>query len=387
MQNIFEKILGGKFKREITELYVSMAIHDLATWMLDIFEPIFIFTLFHSLIKVVLFYAVAYTLYVFLLPIGGKIAARYGFEHSIFYSIPVAIIYYVILYNMPSFPYLCFYLGALLLAIFKILFWPAYHANFAHYGNSDNRGGEVSGIFALSNIIGIIGPLLGGLIIAKFGFKALYFTGALMYFISAIPLFTTAEQFTPGHFSYKDAFGRIIKPQGVYTRRDQIAYMACAEEFSAYLLWPMFIYFTVGSISKMGGLITASLLFVAIITVYIGRLANNSLNGKKIFKWSVILNSFIWLIRPFVASIIGIFSLDVISRNLYNSLWVPFMSFIYKKGEKTGYLKYVMFFEMNLAIGKMLFAWLLLIILCFTQSWFVLFGITGIIGLLYLNFS
>lgn len=387
MKNIFEYILGGKFKREISELYVSMAIHDLAAWMLDVFEPIFIYTIFHSLKTVIFFYAIVYTVYVFILPLGGKIACRYGFEHSILYSIPVAIIYYLVLYNMPSYPYLCFYLGALLFALFKILFWPAYHANFAHYGNSKNRGGEISGMFAISNLIGIIGPLLGGIIIAFFGFKVLYVIGALLYFVSAIPLFSTIEKFQPMRFSYRGAFKKILKPYGIYSRKDQIAFFGTGEELAAFILWPMFIFITIGDFAKIGGLVAVSMLVVTLATLYIGRLSNDEKYGKRIFKWSAILNSLVWLIKPFLTTLGGIFAIDAASRNIYNSLWVPFMASNYKKGEQTGFLKYMIFFEMNLAISKAVFAWLLIIVLCFTQSWFVLFAITGGVGLLYLNLT
>lgn len=387
MTNIFEYILGGKFKREISELYVSMAIRDFAAWMIDIYEPIFIYSIFHSLRTVVLYYAIVYTVYIFILPLGGKVATRFGFEHSIFYSIPIAIIYYLVLYNMANYPFLFFYLGAVLFAVYKILFWPAYHANFAYYGNPENRGGEISGIIAISNTVGIIGPLIGGLIVAFLGFKVLFVIGAIIYFISAIPLFTTAEKFTPKHFSYKDAFKRIFNPQGVYKRKDQLAYWGCAEELSVMVLWPMFIYFTIGSISKMGGIVTVSMLVTTLVTLYIGKLANDKEHSERVFKWSAILNSLVWIIKPFMNTFWSVFAIDTVERNIYNAIWVPFSSIIYRKGEEGGFLKYATFFEMNLAIGKAVFAWMLMIILCFTQSWFILFGVTGVIGLLYLNLS
>lgn len=385
MKNIFEDIFGGKFKREISELYISMAIRNLAAWMLDIFEPIFIYTVFRSLKTVVLFYAIVYTVYVFILPLGGKIACRYGFEHSILFSIPAIIAYYLILYNMPQYPYLCFYLAALIFALSKILFWPAYHANFAHYGNAGNRGGEVSGMFAISSFIGIIGPLLGGIIIARFGFKVLYVIGALLYFVSAIPLFSTIEKFHPAYFSYKDAFKKILNPRGAYSRKDQVAFLGTGEELSVLVMWPMFIYLSIGNFAKIGGLVAVSMLVVSLVAVYVGRISNDEKHRKKLFKWSAILNSLIWIAKPFLTTSGGIFAVDAVSRNIYSSIWVPFTASNYKKGEQAGFLRYMMFFEMNLAIGKALFAWILILVLCFTQSWIVLFGITGAAGLLYLN--
>jgi len=385
MRDILKKIFGGKFNREISELYVSMAIRRLAVSMIAIFEPVFIYKLFGSLRTVMLYYAVIYTFYLFLIPVGGKIISRYGFEHTILYSIPIIIIYNLLLFAMPQFPYLLFYSAAITMAFYKSLFWPAYHTNMAHYGNSKNRGGEIAGITAVSSMAGIIGPLLGGLVIAFLGFKVLFVIVAFLFFASAFPLFTTLEQFQPAHLSYWKTFKRMLKPYASYTRKDQIAYWGSAEELSVMILWPMYIFLMIGSISKMGGIATFALLLSSLVALYIGRISNKEDSRKKIIKISVISNAILWFIKPFVNTLRGIFAADAGARNLYNFIWVPFSSIIYEKGQARGFLKYTLFFEMNLCLAKAALAWMFVIILCFTQSWFILFGLTGIVGLLYLN--
>jgi len=385
MKNFIKHIFGGKFKREISELYASMAIRRLAISMIAIFEPVFIYKLFGSLQSVICYYAIVYTFYFFLLPIGGKIASWYGFEHAILYSVPIVIIYFLMLFNMPQFPYLLFYGAAFFLAIYKILFWPAYHSSMAHYGNSKNRGGEISGLIAVSNLVGIIGPLLGGIIITCFGFKVLFVVVAILFFASAIPLFTTLEKFQRSHLSYWKTFRRIIKPYASYKRKDQLAHFGSAEEFSVMVLWPMYIFLMVGSISKMGTIVTCSLLLASLAALYIGKLSNRKEPRVKIIKMSAIINSIVWFVKPFMSALGGIFAIDVVSRNLYNFIWIPFCSEIYNKGRERGFLKYSLFFEMNLCLAKAVFAWILVIILCFTRSWMILFGLTGIASLLYLN--
>ena len=88
MSNFFiDHYLKHSLRREISELYVSIAIKNFAFSMIAIFEPVYIYKLYGSLSIVLLYYAVAYTLYLFLVPFGAKAAAKYGFEHCIFYSI------------------------------------------------------------------------------------------------------------------------------------------------------------------------------------------------------------------------------------------------------------------------------------------------------------
>ncbi len=384
MKKIFSRIFGSQ-KREISELCASMAIRRLAVSMIAIFEPIFIYSIFKSLRTVILYYAIVYLFYIFFLPLGGKIASKYGFEHAIAYSVPIIIIYFVLLFNMTSFPYLLFYAAAIILAAYKSLFWPAYYANLAHYGEGSNRGGEVSSITAIGCVVGIIGPLLGGFVIATFGFKALFVIVAILFFCSIIPLFTTLEKFKPTHLSYWKTFKRIFKPYDSYTRKDQIAYLGRAEEFSVFILWPMFIFFTIGSFTKIGALTTVSLLLSAIVTLYIGKLSNHRETSRPLYRFAVIINSLVWFIKSFLGSLAGIFVTDAISRNTYNAIWVPTSAEVNRKGSQRGYIKNALFFEMNLAIGKTLFALFLILLLTFTQSWFILFGATGVVGLMYLS--
>ncbi len=385
MKKILNKIFGGSQKRELSELCASMAIRRLAVSMIAIFEPIFIYSIFKSLRTVVLYYAIVYLFYIFFLPLGGKIASRYGFEHAIAYSVPIIIVYFILLFNMAYFPYLLFYSAAIILAAYKSLFWPAYYTNLAHYGEGSNRGGEVSAITAIGCVVGIVGPLLGGFIIASFGFKVLFVIVAILFFCSIIPLFTTIEKFEPRHLSYWKTFRRIFKPYASYTRKDQIAYLGRAEEFSVMVLWPMFIFFTIGNFTTLGALTTVSLLLSAIITLYVGKLSNYRETSQPFYRFAVIINTLAWFAKSFLTSLVGIFTMDAISRNTYNSIWVPTSAEVNRKGSQRGYIKNALFFEMNLAIGKTIFALFLVLLLSFTQSWFILFSVTGVVGLMYLS--
>ena len=89
MSNYFlDHYLKHTLRHEITELYASVAIKNFAFSMVTIFEPIYLYTLYGSLSIVFAYYAIAYTLYFFTASFGAKAAAKYGFEHCIFYSIP-----------------------------------------------------------------------------------------------------------------------------------------------------------------------------------------------------------------------------------------------------------------------------------------------------------
>jgi hypothetical protein len=126
---------ASKVRQEIGRLYEATAIGNLAQAMLVLFEPIFLYKVIGlSIPEILLFMAAVYALYILFISFGAKIASRYGYAHSIFFSIPFQILFWLSLigsqYNMAF-----LFIAPILFAIQKSLFWPAWHATLARYAN------------------------------------------------------------------------------------------------------------------------------------------------------------------------------------------------------------------------------------------------------------
>lgn len=382
LEYIKNKICAYSLRREISELYASIAIKSFAVSMIAIFEPIFLFNIFHSIKWVILFYLLVYLCYFFLIPLGGHLVSRHGFEHSILLSIPLIIFYFFLLYQIKNY-YFLFFIAPFILAIYKSIYWPAQHTDMAHYGNSYQRGTEVSICFSLYNIISIIGPLVGGFIISIFGFKVLFLLSSFIMFTSAIPLFSTKEFFIPNDFSYVAAMRRFFKPHANYTRKVELAFLGFGAELIRIIIWPIFIYLVIGDYKVIGILITLSLSIASICSLIIGKAIDRK-KGGMIIKASVIFSFFTWIFRYFLASLTGIFIIDFLDRNIEQGISLPVRAFAFEEGKKRGFLKYIVFSEMSLAIGKILISIISLIILSFTDSCFLIFFIAGVFSLFYL---
>ena len=81
---------AGRMTRQVRELYASTIILNFSLSMINIFEPIFIFSLFYeqvglkgALENVLFFYLAVYVAYFFAIPLGAAFAKRYGYENSI----------------------------------------------------------------------------------------------------------------------------------------------------------------------------------------------------------------------------------------------------------------------------------------------------------------
>lgn len=391
MSNFFiDHYLKHSLRREITELYTSVAIKNFAFSMIAIFEPVFLYKLYNSISIVFLYYAIVYTIYLFALPFGAKAAAKYGFEHCIFYSVPFAILYFLSLSQLPNHKELIFF-AILFLTAYKVLFWPSYHTDFAHYSVSGYKGRELGTMSLIATFAAVIGPIIGGLILTKFGFEALFVIVSIISLTSAAPLFSTREKFKPHSFSYRKAFRRLIRPYLHYKRKDFIAYFGYGEELVAAIAWPIFIFLVIEKFYLMGILISVITLSILIISLYVGKLSDtlNRDGNKKLLNCSAVLLAVSWFLRPFAANWLGVLLVDIFSKGSKTGVNYPLLTYIYNGGDNhKGFLKYVSFFEMSLTIGKMSIAWIIFIISLYLNGfsfWFAAFGLAGLWSLLFLS--
>ncbi len=367
-------------KREITELYISVAIKNFAVSMIALFEPIYLYDkLGLSLAEIMLYFAAVYTLYLFLLPIGGKICARFGFEHSILYSAPISVLYFSTLYFAGETRALI-YFAPVFLAVYKALFWPAYHANFARYTSLGKRGKRISRLGALNALVIVAGPLLGGMLITLFGFNVLFIIVAVLILVSVIPLFTTQEVFKPSSFGYFHAFARLFKS---YYRRYTLGFMGYAEELIKVTVWPIFIFVILKSYLSLGILSSMTIFLTAAFGLLIGRIVDKK-GGRQILRFSTIGYSIVWFVRLAVQSTVGVFVVDGLSRLSGQGVGIPMQTLVYDKGTERGNLNFSVFFEMALVVGKMLIAWVLFFIFLYTQNVGIAFILGGVLSLLYL---
>lgn len=382
--------LQHNLRHEIKELYTAVAVKDFAFSMIAIFEPVYLYKMYGSLSIVFLYYAISSTIYFFLIPLGAKAAAKHGFEHCIFYSIPFAILYFLTLSQVPNHWWFIFF--ALIFSVgYKLLFWPSYHTDFAHYSKDGYKGRELSTLSFISTMASIIGPVMGGIILTKFGFEVLFVIVSIVSLISVVPLFTTREKFIPHNFSYKKAFRRFLNPYNRYKRNDSLAYFGYGEEMISAIGWSIFIFLVVKEFYIMGIIASIVAVSIAVMALYVGKLADTLTNKNKneLLASSAILLSISWFLRPFAANWLGVLLVDILSKCPKTGITYPLHTFVYSGGGDShkGFLKYIVFYEMSLNVSKALAMWIIFaisLVLSGFNFWFVIFSLGGFWSLLYL---
>jgi predicted MFS family arabinose efflux permease len=376
---LYHKYFADGMTRELKELFWSTAILDFAISAVGVFEPIYLYTLGFSVSKIILFFIAVYGLYFLLVPLGGKIARSRGYEHSILFSTPFLILYFVSLFAIPYHPF--FIVCAVVsLALQKMLYWPGYHADFARFGKDGARGKEISNLVMWDSLVMIVGPAFGGLVIATVGFKVLFVIAIFLILVSNIPLLLTPEKFQPVPFSYGESMKRLVAQEN---RRKLFAYMGYGEEHLAGYLWPIFIFLAIGEYVSIGFLVSASVLVATVLTLYIGRMTDEG-SRHEVLKIGVVFTFFTWIMRILVVSGVGIFMSDSLYRISRRTVGVPFAAIVYEDAKKGSIMNSIIFLQTALVLGKIVVSIAALVILYFFPgNWMAIFLLGAAMTLLY----
>lgn len=369
-------------RREVKELYFSVAISDLAVAMVSIFEPIYLWKIGFKIPHILLFYLGVYGLYFFIIPLGAKIARGYGFEHGILFSSPFLILYFLSLFAIPYSPA---FVGVAIIAfaIQKTLYWPSYHADFTVYSDDGERGKELGNLMLILSLVAMIGPFVGGALIYFFGFPTLFIIACAAILASNIPLFSTLENFSPKQFSYRGAYRRLAAPEN---RRAFFSYLGYGEELIFMYVWPVFIYLIMKNELSAGSLVAGASFLMIVITLYIGKISD-SRNKESVIKAGAAVSVFSWIARIFPLSAVSLFFVEALTRVGRNFVQVPVFALTYDRAKKCGnIMERVIFFEMSLIAGKILVCAVLIglfYVLPADFFWKAVFILAGGVTLLY----
>ncbi|MFC1702874.1 MFS transporter [Patescibacteria group bacterium] len=374
-RHYLEHYLAPHPSQQVRELFLSTMLLDFASGSITLFEPIYLYTMGFSITTILLYNVGLYVTFLILLPLGAKIGQRYGYEHTILYSSPFLVLYIGALYAV-KFDIGFLALALVLFAVQKVLYWPAYHSNFATFSKENEAGREVSNSYALRSFAAVLAPLFGGVVIAFLGFTWLFVISSVLILLSNIPMIRTPDLAEPREFPYFKAFARLRRRKN---RRKLFTYFGWGHEFIAMVLWPLFIIKLLGSTVSLGAVVSLAMLVNVFVTLYVGRLTDEE-EPSRVLRVGVVYSTASWLVRPLITGGLGIFLIDAFYRVSTNTLSVPMMTMLYEDGhKKNDAMEEVVFMEMSLALGKLVVIGLcVLSFALFPDNWLPIFGIAAV---------
>lgn len=364
------------------ELYQFSLVFSFASSLITIFEPIFFYQQAFSLSTIALYYAVHYLLYVFVLPLGAKFAARYGMERSLAVSLPLFILYFLALAGVAEQRWL-FWVALGLLTLHKMFYWPAYNALLARSGDGHNRGTELSWLTGLRFGMGMLAPLVGGVIAARIGFPVLFLVAAGTVLLSAWPLLRTRERYRPVTLSYAAPWRIIWSRQH---RGMVLAMCGMGENFVDLVYWPIFMFIMLGGVDRVGAISAVTVGVMSLVGFVIGEAADR-LSRRTVLRLHVPFMVVGYLFRPLALSPLGVLLTDLLNRMAYIGVNLPMSYRLYEQGKRVGQLRYTTAYEIVLAMTKTIvaffFVWLFAVSLPYT-GFVIAFILSALWALMYL---
>lgn len=378
----FPSYFHKHLSRQLGNLYLSATTLDFSLAMVVLYEPVYLYRLGYSIQHILLYYIVVYALYYFLVPLGGKVVARYGPARSIAASSLMLIGYYFSLVLVGSQP-VFFWIAPVCFALQKMLYWPAYHTDFIMYSDQGERGKEFSGLWSLSTVVYIVGPALGGFVIQQAGFTVLFLIVMSLIVLSNLPLFIARASF---HGTVQSYWTMLTQPFRSFHLRTTLAYLSLGEELILLTVWPIFISLTFTTYGRMGGAIAVATLITAIATLFIGR-AIDRRQPDRTLRYGAWTTVIVWLTRPFLATVGAVFASDTIGRIAKNTTYVSLTTSSYNKALREGQvIERTVLYEQGFAISKALIAALIIVLSTFLSPFTASFIAAGAVSLLYLLF-
>lgn len=369
------------FSRELTELYASIALRNFTVGLIGIFEPIYLFLYFkNNIVPTLLFFGVIHVLHGVLAPLSGKIITRVGIKRSIFLSVPFLFLYYFGLWQIERMG--IFFIALVpLVVIHNLLYWTAFHIDFARFSDLKSRGKQLSYRHTVAALSAAASPFVGGVMIMQFGYPVLFGVVLALLFVSTLPLFLSKEAHERYTDSFQKAFSEVFQKK---FKNKVIAFLAeGGENVVQIVIWPIFLFILAINYSTIGAISSFALLGGVIFALYMGRLIDK-MGSARILILGSWLNAFTWPVKMFVTVPIDAFLVNTLHHFTRLTALLPFGALFYdwSAREDVNRDRFIIIREMAVNTGKGIVLLGLAGIFLFTDYIALVFPIAGVLSII-----
>jgi len=257
---------------------------------------------------------------------------RMSDKMMMFLSIPFMIFYFTGLSVLGTVPIL-FYILPVFLSLSMLLFNVGYHIDFSSVSDDDHVGREVGMRYTVSSLMQLAAPFLGGIIIALFGFENIFFVATGFLLFATLPLFLFPKRKVASHLKAKSIF-RFLSHKKLYPFTVSGIGFATEKEVLR-IIWPLFIFFSIGNVERFGAVISLGLLGGVLVTLFIGFLSDTG-RRRKVLLWATGVYSAIWMVRPFFSGAFVVMGSHIAGNLADSALMVAWSAQYYKLARAMG---------------------------------------------------
>ena len=319
-----------KIRSELEEVYINLVMQSFSIALIGIFIPIFLLKVGFSLNLVIVYMIITWTSFGVFIPVSAKMSSMLGVKHTILLSVPVLILFFLLLLVIPGINPDFLYMVGIAYGIQQAMYWIPLHSEFIKNTDKIHENEEIGNLIALPKIAAIIAPIIGALILQNLGFNFLFIIVIFLLILSVWPLFLTNDYKGNFRFKLKDIeFG--------LERNLSLGYLLNGILFiSEALMWPVFIYEKFGNLLYIGIATAVCGVGIAIFTLFIGRFGKR-FNHRRLLWIGALIYSVTWFARLFVTTAMEVFLLSFLggmfATIIHLTMYVSFTGFARKRNE------------------------------------------------------
>ncbi len=343
-------------RKELYQIYLSVALRSIAISLIGIFIPLYLFQEKGlGVEKTLLFFILYSVVFGISTPVAAKFSSRYGIKHSILAGIPLYLLFVALLYFLPNTTALMI-LASSCLGASQAFYWMGMHLAFYHVSHPHHRGEEVGTRASVTVLSTLLGPFIGGVLITGLGFEAVFTAAAVLLFASAFILLRSKEN----KVSYIFSFTSVMDKRHW---KDSLFFVSRGTHIIADgVLWPLFIFFILGSYFSMGIIGSLMSLSSVILLWGVGKYSDHT-DRRRIIRWTGVFDSLIWIGMSFINTALHVFGIPILSSLVRAAHESPTGALEYDKAKGQG-VSYFVNREIFICLGRIL----LLTIVIITNS-------------------
>ena len=339
---------------KLNHLYTLMSIRSFIISLVNIFIPIYLYELTYSLKQILIFELIMFAVIALLEYPALRLIAHFGSKHSISFSLPFLVFFFWGLFTINQYHW-PLWLIAVVGAVATAFFWQAYHYDFSRSKETKADTETANVLFVVIAVSGALAPLIGGLIATLYGANLLFGVVTGLVLVTIFPLFVKKEPHNKHEIHLRETMNKGIL-------KEQLAYGGNAIEMgSSLIIWPLFIFFFLGSYALVG-LVTSSALVVALLVTFLfGRIAEQRSKNYFISTGSFLTAaiSFLRVLAYSLSTALLINVIRAIAHAIYES---PFVAKYYLFADEVNKPEYIFWMEFGADIFRVVYFGLLVIL-------------------------
>ncbi|MEK9158577.1 MAG: hypothetical protein AAB673_01120 [Patescibacteria group bacterium] len=312
--------------KEVDSLYFTSALVNFAGGLNGVFVPIYFWQMGLPFWQILFYYFLMSLYFIVAAFLFLPILRRLSDKMMMFLGVPFIVLYYVGLGLVGGTPVL-FYLLPAAAAIGSLLFNLGYHIDFNCVADGDCLGREVGMRQTIDYLVRFSAPALGGFLISFFGFQNSFFVSVGIFFVAIIPLFFFPKRKMALNLTGRSVLGNLFDKKILPFNLSSIGY--AMETNVGGIVWPFFVFLTMGDIRSFGGIISAGLLVGSVVNYLVGYFSDKG-DSRKIFTWSTAVFSLIWFVRIFLTKAWMVAGAHLGADVVYSALLVPWARKYYR---------------------------------------------------------